>query len=145
MGYYQINDGGKVVALGSSIKGADGQWRPATKDDYRNDTGKTTKLVDENGNQVDPHPVASHRYQEPRYKQKDREMTERARDYYGNGNRHSEALIERELWKQVGGKFQGEYNANIERQLWTANLRNDRDKVNKLSIELFNQVARASR
>lgn len=137
MGYFQINAGGKVEAFGHSIKGADGKWRPATKDDYRNDPGKTTLLVDDDGKEVNP----THCYQEAAWKRADRERTERGRNYFPG---RQGADIERQLWAQIGGKpSQGEFNATVERGLWQMNLHNDR--VKDLSVELFNQIANAPR
>ena len=128
MGYYQINTGGLVTALGHSIKGADGQWRPSTRDDLQNDRGST-------------HTVGYQEIPEPRYTQKEREMTNRAREYYGNG--HSESAIEREIWKQIGGSYQGEFNANVERGLRKLSM--EADRTRQLSAELFNQIANAPR
>lgn len=137
MGYYQINTCGKVVALGSSIKGADGEWRPTTKDDYKNDHGTTTKLVDEDGKEVNP----THRYQEPAWKKTERERTERGRKYFPD--RQGEH-IERQLWQQIGGKPSlGEFNANVERGFWKFDM--ERERTKDLTMELFNQVAHASR
>lgn len=140
MGYYNICTGGKITAFGSSIKGADGKWRPATRDDYHNDRGKTTELVDANGVEVNP----THKYQEPAYKRRDRERTQAARDYFGD-NRNSESVIQHQLWKQIGGSYQGEFNATVERGLWQMDMERARtkDRTRDLSMELFSQIANA--
>lgn len=76
---------------------------------------------------------------EPRYKQKDREMTQRARDYFGKGS--NESTLERELWRQVTGKPEPKFNTalmNVEREVWRQSLIGDRSR--QLSAELFNQI-----
>ena len=137
MGYYQINTGGLVTALGHSIKGADGQWRPVEKDDLQNNRGTTTKLVDDDGKVVNPHPVANHRYHEPAWKRNDSERTERARNYFPGAQG---ADIERQLWNQVTGQSLSAAVVTPKIESDWSKLQSEFQRIDNLNRLLFQQL-----
>ena len=103
-GCFNINTGGRVNVFDSSIKGEDGKWRPTTKDDYQNDKGRLSmpEIKAEDEQTYKPVP-------EKNWEKREREMTERARNYYPNPR---ESALERELWNQVTGGNRGAANVS---------------------------------
>lgn len=126
-GCFNINTGGRVNVFDSSIKGEDGKWRPTTKDDYVNDKGITEEVIKD----YTPKP-------EKAYERKDREMTERARNYYPNPR---ESALERELMNQVSGGNRTATNVSPKLAADYAAYQSRLNRESSLEQQLMNQIS----